>query len=49
MKILIFSWRDIKNPFSGGAEVFTYEHAKRWIKEGHEVIWFTSDSNSNKL
>ena len=21
----------------GGAEVFTYENAKRWVKAGHEV------------
>lgn len=43
MKILILSWRDIKSPFSGGAEAFTYENAKRWVKWGHEVTWFTSD------
>jgi len=43
MKILILSWRDIKSPFSGGAEIFTYENAKRWVKSGHEVTWFTSD------
>jgi len=43
MKILILSWRDIKNPLNGGAETFTYENAKRWIASGHEVIWFSSD------
>ena len=37
MKILIFSWRDIKNPKSGGAEVYTHEIAKRWVKLGNEV------------
>jgi len=42
MKILILSWRDIKSPFSGGAEVFTFENAKRWVKAGHEVTWFAS-------
>lgn len=26
----------------GGAEVFTYEVVKRWVKEGHEVTLFTS-------
>lgn len=26
----------------GGAEVFTYENAKRWVKAGHEVTLFTS-------
>lgn len=29
MKILIYNWRDIKNPSTGGAEVFTHENAKR--------------------
>ena len=43
MKILILSWRDIKSPFSGGAELFTYENAKRWVAFGHEVTWFSSD------
>lgn len=37
MKILIFSWRDIKNPKSGGAEILTQELAKRWVKKGHQV------------
>lgn len=43
MRILILSWRDIRSPFSGGAEAFTYENARRWVKWGHEVTWFTSD------
>lgn len=37
MKILIFNLRDIKNPGSGGAEVFTHEVAKRWVASGNEV------------
>jgi len=32
LKILIFNWRDIRNPEAGGAEVFTHENAKRWVK-----------------
>jgi glycosyltransferase involved in cell wall biosynthesis len=43
MKILILNWRDIRSPFAGGAEIFTYENARRWVKEGHEVTWFASD------
>ena len=43
MKILILSWRDIRSPLSGGAEIFTYENAKRWVAAGHEVTWFSSD------
>jgi len=27
----------------GGAEVFTYEVAKRWVRAGHEVTLFTSE------
>lgn len=42
MRILILNWRDCKNPKSGGAEIVTMEHAKAWVKAGHEVIWFTS-------
>lgn len=42
MKILILNWRDIKNPFSGGAEILTHELAKRWVKSGHEVTVFSS-------
>lgn len=37
MKILIFSWRDIKNPDSGGAETLTHQLARRWVKKGHPV------------
>ena len=43
MKILIFNWRDIKNPISGGAEVFTHEIFKRIAKKGNEVTLFTSE------
>ncbi len=42
MNILIFNWRDPKNPKSGGAEIVTMEHAKAWAKNGHNVTWFTS-------
>jgi len=37
MKLLIFSWRDLKHPKSGGAEILTIELAKRWVKAGHQV------------
>ena len=42
MNILILSWRDIKNPKHGGAEIILYELSKRLIKEGHSIIWFCS-------
>jgi len=40
--ILIMNWRDIRNPDAGGAEVFTHEVAKRWVRWGHEVTILTS-------
>ncbi len=42
MKILILSWRDIKNPLAGGAEISLFEHTKCWKKEGADIIWFSS-------
>ncbi len=37
MHILVTSWRDIKNPLSGGAEILTHEIAKRLVKRGHKI------------
>ncbi len=42
MNILIYNWRDIRNPAGGGAEVFTHEIARRWAERGNEVTMFTS-------
>lgn len=42
MRILIFSWRGPGHPNAGGAEISTHEHAKGWVKMGHEVTLFTS-------
>ena len=42
MKILWLNWRCWLNPSMGGAEVFTYEVAKRWAAFGHEITLFTS-------
>ena len=42
MTILIFNWRDIKNPSSGGAEILTHELAKYLVKKKNKVILFTS-------
>lgn len=42
MKILIFSWRDISNPSSGGAEVLTHEISSRWVRKGHTVVIYSS-------
>jgi glycosyltransferase involved in cell wall biosynthesis len=43
LKVLWFNWRCWLNPEMGGAEVFTREVAKRWVKRGHEVTLFTSE------
>lgn len=42
LKILVFNWRCWLNPEMGGAEVFTREVLKRWVKTGHEVTLFAS-------
>ena len=42
MNILIYNWRDIKNPDAGGAEVFTHEIARRLVDNGHNITWFTA-------
>lgn len=41
-RILILNWRDINNKRAGGAEVFIYEMARRFSRDGHKVTWFTS-------
>jgi glycosyltransferase involved in cell wall biosynthesis len=42
LRIIFLNWRDLANPESGGAEVFTHEVAKRWVAEGHQVTLLTS-------
>lgn len=42
MKIIWFTWKDIKNPLAGGAEVVASEIGKRLVKDGHEVIFLTA-------
>lgn len=42
MRILIFNWRDIQNPSSGGAEILTHQIARYWVKHGHKVTQFSS-------
>ncbi len=39
MKILWLTWKDIKHPLAGGAEVVNEELAKRLAKDGHEVLF----------
>lgn len=42
MNILILSWRGPGHPHAGGAEISTHEHAKGWVKAGHDVTLFSS-------
>ena len=49
MNILILNWRDIKNPKGGGAEILTHEIAKRWVKKGHDITWFTAEFEGSRL
>jgi len=41
MNILLLNWRDRSHPKSGGAELVTMEHAKGWVRAGHQVTWLT--------
>jgi len=34
MNILILNWRDTKNSWAGGSELYIHELAKRWVKKG---------------
>ena len=40
LRILVFSWRDLAHPDSGGSEVFVEEVARRWVGAGHDVTIF---------
>ncbi len=40
MKILVFNWQCIRNPFGGGAEVHMHEIFKRIVAMGHNVTIF---------
>lgn len=46
-RILILNWRDVKHSWSGGAEVFIHEIAKRLVEDGNRVTLFCgSDGKS---
>lgn len=47
LKILIFNWRDTKHIWSGGAEVYIHELAKRWVKEGNRVTLFCGNDGKS--
>ena len=37
--IAIFCWRDPLSPKAGGGEVYLYEQAKWWVRQGCDVTW----------
>ncbi len=41
MNILILNWKDVKNPEVGGAEIIAFEFARRLVKDGHSVTFFS--------
>jgi cellulose synthase/poly-beta-1,6-N-acetylglucosamine synthase-like glycosyltransferase/glycosyltransferase involved in cell wall biosynthesis/O-antigen/teichoic acid export membrane protein len=47
LNILIFNWRDTNHVWSGGAEVYVHELAKRWVKMGHEVTLFCGNDTTS--
>jgi glycosyltransferase involved in cell wall biosynthesis len=42
MRILALNWNDLKNPYSGGAEVHLEELLRRLVRMGHEVTLLCS-------
>lgn len=46
-KILIFNWRDTRHKFSGGAETYIQEMAKRWVEQGNYVTIFCGNDSLN--
>jgi cellulose synthase/poly-beta-1,6-N-acetylglucosamine synthase-like glycosyltransferase/glycosyltransferase involved in cell wall biosynthesis/O-antigen/teichoic acid export membrane protein len=49
ISVLIFNWRDTHHIWSGGAEIYIQEIAKRWVKNGASVTLFCgNDGHSPK-
>jgi len=42
VRILILNWRCPRNPKAGGAEIVTFEIARRLVADSHFVEWFAS-------
>ncbi|WP_232807005.1 glycosyltransferase family 4 protein [Geodermatophilus chilensis] len=43
-RIAVLNWRDVRHPQAGGAEQYAHEIARRWVRHGVEVTWFTADA-----
>ncbi len=48
IKILWFSWKDLKNPTAGGAEIVDEEIAKHLVKDGFEIIFVVAGFKGGK-
>lgn len=42
MRILWLQWRDIRHPWSGGAEIYMHQISRRLARMGHKVVAVTS-------
>ncbi|MDP3941688.1 MAG: glycosyltransferase [bacterium] len=47
LRILFLNWRDTRHKWSGGAEVYAHEIARRLVKEGHHVTVFCGNDNDS--
>jgi glycosyltransferase involved in cell wall biosynthesis len=47
LRVLIVNWRDVTHPWSGGAETYMHQIAKRWADEGIDVGWLTARSSGS--
>ncbi|MEK7532808.1 MAG: glycosyltransferase, partial [Patescibacteria group bacterium] len=48
LRILVFNWRDTKHKWSGGAEVYIHELARRWVAMGHKVTVFCGNDQDSR-
>ena len=45
-RITFYNWRDILNPYAGGAEKYCYEMAWRLVRDGYQVTWISSKAKN---
>ncbi len=48
LHVLFFNWRDTKHIYSGGAEVYIHEIAKRFVGDGNRVTVFCGNDNNQR-
>jgi glycosyltransferase involved in cell wall biosynthesis len=41
-RVLVLNWRDTRHPEVGGAEQYMHQIARRWVRQGVKVTWFTA-------